>query len=779
MVCLHQGYRSPYYAGIMLVVVAAGTLFRWNFNERLLTYGTICLSYFSPILAQRVTEPPILISNSFFLLSTVIIVAAAQAHSVKVARSEFFANLDLQATKASLETAFERLKELDRLKSQFFSNITHELRTPLTMILAPLEGLLDGEFGNLRPHQREYLRPIRQNALKLLKLINDLLDLAKIDEQFLRLRVEQTDLTGLINEIIEQTQPLAARKDILLELEIISTKDDLFVDADRMERALVNILSNALKFTAPGGRVKLWMDTSEMEVLVGVRDSGIGIADDQLDHIFERFSQGDGSVTRQYGGTGIGLALAKEIVELHGGNISVTSCPGSGSEFVIHLKRGESHFRPDVLDRRQSTRPSSVPRRGDDREPREWTRMLIEHKDYRYLEIQEVTERRVAVRGNGTHKANRILVVEDNADVLRFVNMQLNDEHEVYLAPDGLKGLELALRELPDVIITDYMMPEMDGVTLIRHLRDDPRTKDIPVIMLTAKSQVQDRVDAREAGAEIFLRKPFSPKELRAAINQLLEQRGRQVSRALHEQVKSLEHISAGLAHEIHNPLNYIRSALFVIEEVFAEMRNAANDPEQQSAVAALVRESEGRVERMHEIAQKGVSRIARVVELVRNYAREGYIREPSAIDVDTMIGAIAPLLSPASDQIVSVELDLQSDGAQVLCIAEDLQQSIGNLWQNALDALGPGGRVVIRTRADAESVLIEVEDNGPGIPREQLGQIFVPFFTTKSPGKGLGLGLSISYQVVNQAGGTITVNCGEPRGTTFRVSLPRHASKT
>jgi signal transduction histidine kinase len=315
-------------------------------------------------------------------------------------------------------------------------------------------------------------------------------------------------------------------------------------------------------------------------------------------------------------------------------------------------------------------------------------------------------------------------------------------------------------------------------VTLIRHLRDDPRTKDIPVIMLTAKSQVQDRVDAREAGAEIFLSKPFSPKELRAAINQLLEQRGRQVSRALHEQVKSLEHISAGLAHEIHNPLNYIRSALFVIEEVFTEIRIAANDPNRHSAVATLVHESEGRVERMNEIAQKGVSRIARVVELVRNYAREGYIREPSSIVVDTMIGAIAPLLSPASDQIVNVELDLQSNGAQVLCIAEDLQQSIGNLWQNALDALGPGGRVIIRTRADTEFVLIEVEDNGPGIPREQLGQIFVPFFTTKSPGKGLGLGLSIAYQVINQAGGTITVNSAEQRGTTFQVSLPRYAGK-
>jgi signal transduction histidine kinase len=769
----HLGdYLHAYYAGTSQCILAIGFIFYWRFRQILAASSTIVAIWLIPIVLNfRTVHIGRFVNNFYALLIVAAIAVASNVNRYNLAKRE-------SELRQNLGHALERLQELDRLKSQFFSNITHELRTPLTMILAPLEGLLEGEYGNLRPQQREYLRPIRQNALKLLKLINDLLDLAKIDEQFLRLRLERGDLAGLLREIVEQSQPLAARKDIVLKLELISTDEGLFVDTDRIERALVNILSNALKFTAPGGYVRLWMDSSETQVHIGVHDSGIGIAHDQLDRIFERFSQADGSVRRQYGGTGIGLALAKEIVELHGGHITVTSEPGAGSEFVIHLKKGESHFRPDVLDRRQSSSPSSMPRRGDDREPREWTRMLLEHKDYRYLEIQEVTERRIATRGSGTPKANRILVVEDNADVLRFVSMQLNDEHEVYLASDGLKGLELALRELPDVIITDYMMPEMDGLTLIRHLRDDPRTKDIPVIMLTAKSQVQDRVDVREAGAEVFLSKPFSPKELRTAINQLLEQRGRQVSRALHEQVKSLEHISAGLAHEIHNPLNYIRSALFVIEEVFTEMRSAANDPSRHAAIITLVRESEGRVARMHEIAQKGVSRIASVVELVRNYAREGYIREPSVIVVDTMISAIAPLLSPASDQIVNVELDLQSEGAQVLCIAEDLQQSIGNLWQNALDALGPGGKVVIRTRSDAEFVLIEVEDNGPGIPREQLGQIFVPFFTTKSPGKGLGLGLSIAYQVVNQAGGTITVNSAELRGTTFLVSLPRHAGK-
>ena len=689
--------------------------------------------------------------------------------------------LSITAPAAVLERITEdrvRIEHLDRLRTQFFSNITHELRTPLTMIMAPLEGLLEGEIGNLRPQQKEYLRPIQRNALKLLKLINDLLDLSKMDEQYLRLRVEQTDLVGLVSDIAAQAQPLAARKDIALELELRRSEGDLQVDLERMERALVNLLSNALKFTDPGGRVKVWMDANDHEVQIGVQDSGIGIPQDQLELIFERFSQADESTTRRYGGTGIGLALAKEIVELHGGHITVDSLEGKGSKFVVHLRRGSGHLKPEILERRLSIHPAAVERRGEDREPREWTRLLLERKDYRFLEIAEATERRIATRGDSGPKPNKILVVEDNADVLRFINMQLSEDHDVYLAQDGAKGLELARRELPDVIITDYMMPEMDGLSLLRALRSDPRTKNIPAIMLTAKTQVQDRIDARQAGAEIYLSKPFSPRELRSAVGQLLERRGRQLSHTLHEQVKSLELISAGLAHEIHNPLSYIRSSLFVIEELVTQMYNAARDPDGAHTLVSLVQDSRDKIMRMHQIAKKGVGRIAQTVELVRTHAREGYVREPTALCIDSTITDMAPLLSPANDYDIHVELDLQAKAAHVSCIAVDMQRSISNLWQNALDAVGPGGQVAIRTRTEPGYVTIEVIDNGTGIPRDQLERIFVPFYTTKEPGKGLGLGLSIAYQVINQTGGSITVESVENSGTTFRVRLPTLPTK-
>jgi signal transduction histidine kinase len=776
MLCwLRGGYESSYFAGLNLVIIGVGYVFSWStwvavaFNA--LLYGF----YMAPCALGwlPVRDPSVVLGNQFFLLSTMLIVVAGQRHRQQLETREFLSSIYVQRANSSLEEALNKLKELDRLKSDFFSNITHELRTPLTMILAPLESLLEAEPAPLPPRHREHLNLIWRSAMKLLKLINDLLDLAKIDERYLRLRVEPTDLTALLSEIIEYAEPLAARKEIELWLDVRKSADDIHVDPEKLQQALVNLVSNALKFTDPGGRVVVWLDSSAEEATVGVEDTGIGVPADRIDAIFERFSQADGSVTRRYGGTGIGLALAKEIVNLHGGLITVESTVGRGSSFVVHLRRGSEHLDPRVLDRRRGEGEGGRRRRSDDREPREWTRVLLERKEYRFLNLEEATERRVANRSGSQGKQAKLLVVEDNVEVLRLLNMQLSEDYDVYLASDGKKGLELARRELPDVIITDYMMPEMDGLCMVRELRADQPTAHIPVVMLSAKNQLDDRIDARQAGAEVYLSKPFSPRELRSALGQLFEQRGRQLSYAVHEQVKSLELISAGLAHEIHNPLNYIRNALFVIQEATAGIRAAARDPDQSGALRELVEASDEKVARMHQIAAKGVERIGRIVELVRNYARDGYPHDPTPFALDAAIRDMAPLLAPASGQEVAVSLDLSADGAKVTCVPEEMQRAIGNLWQNAVDAVGPGGHVAIRTRIEGSSVLLDVVDDGPGIPRDKLGRIFVPFYTTKDPGRGLGLGLSIAYQVIHQAGGSLAVESLERRGTTFRVRLP------
>ena len=683
---------------------------------------------------------------------------------------------ELAQAHTQLELSYKKLQELDRVKSQFFSNITHELRTPLTLILAPIESILEGETGDFSENQRTYLNPIRRNALKLLKLINDLLDLARIEEHFMRIRVEPTDMAALLTEIAEHATPLAARKKIDLELEIQPDCVPIYADAEKIERAVINLVSNALKFTDDGGRVVLKLEHGEGEVVVAVQDNGIGIPAKLMDRIFKRFSQADGSVTRRFGGTGIGLALSRELVEIHGGELKAHSTEHEGSRFEIHLKPGQEHFDPKVLDRRKKTDHFDDLRRVEDRGPVEWTQQLLELKDYRFLDIEEVTERRLATREQAASRATKVLVVEDNLEVLRFIHQQLRDEHMVYLGRDGVHGLELARREKPDVIVTDYMMPEMDGLTLLRELRSDTTTSDIPVIMLTAKSRIDDRMEVREAGADIYMNKPFSPRELRTAVRQLLERQGRQADVFMREHVRNLEVISAGLAHEIHNPLSYIKNGFVVIsEKVDSIARTLGRDDLETAERTQRIQTSLDRMNRMREISRRGIERIEQVVQLVRRYAREGYPEEPTPIKMDDAIRDVGELISTTVDKQVHVDLDLQAGDARVSCIPEEMHQVIRNLWQNALDAVGADGRVRVATRREQEDgvMVLEVEDDGPGIPRENLRRIFTPFFTSKEPGKGMGLGLAISQQVVTRAGGAIAVKSSPGEGTAFRVRLP------
>ena len=316
-----DGYASPYYAGLNLCVLGLGLVFTWRGVQTAIVCAGIVAIWLVPALqGMRPIEMGIFFNNLYFLILTSLIAVASNASRYRLARREFEASGRLASTSAELATALERLSEVDRNKSLFFANITHDLRTPITMILAPLDSMLAGDFGLLTPTHRSYLEAARRNGIRLLKLINDLLDLAKLEEGFLRLRPERTDLRPLLEDVLGYARPLAARKNLTLDLVIRQTPAHLRVDLEKIERVLVNLLSNALKFTDAGG-VTVTLDTVAGEVRVVVEDSGVGIAPDGLESIFERFSQEDTSVTRRYGGTGIGLAYAREIVALHGGRL--------------------------------------------------------------------------------------------------------------------------------------------------------------------------------------------------------------------------------------------------------------------------------------------------------------------------------------------------------------------------------------------------------------------------------------------------------------------------
>ena len=774
MCWLHDGYESPYYAGMILVVIVVGSLSSWPLKLSLIFNIPVYGFYMIPLCLGLlpVKNAGLMLCAQFFLLSTMIITIASQNHRYRLEEREFNASLALQHTTASLEQAYEQLKQLDRLKNQFFSNITHELRTPLTMILSPIETMLDGEAGQLSDHQQKLLDSVSGNALKLLRLINDLLDLAKLEERFLRLQLKKTNVAKILETMTEYSKPLAARKEIAINININGEIPAVYIDPEKMERVFVNLLSNALKFTVSGGRVGVSIEAGENEVRVAFSDTGIGIEKDKLETIFQRFSQADASVTRRYGGTGIGLAFAQEIVDLHNGSLSVESEINKGSTFTVGLKLGLDHFDPKRIDRRTArVTDANRIRRAEDREPVEWTQQLVNREDYRFLDIGAATERRVAERGTDDPRASRILVVEDTVEVLKFIHLQLSSEHTVFLAQDGRSGLELARKQLPDIVVTDYMMPEMDGLSLTKALKSDELTAHIPVVMLTAKARAEDRVSAREGGADVYLQKPFSPKELRAVINQLLKRRGRQISDLAKTQTRSLETICAGLSHELKNPLSYIKNAHVVIDEkAKALIRIAeANCPNQLVKIAKL----RGRIDQMAAVAARGIARIDQVVDLVRRYAREGYPTEPSDVAFDRALADVMELVTPSGSEN-QLEAHLDCADATVKIIPEELHQAVRNLIQNALEAVGDEGIVKIHSRLVGDDVLLEVVDNGPGISPDQVERIFTPFYTTKGPGKGMGIGLSISHKTIMDAGGHLTVESAPGQGATFRVTLPR-----
>jgi signal transduction histidine kinase len=381
MVQEYGGYKSSYYAGLNLVILPSCLLFIWSSRWNLLMGGPIYLSYLLPSLLSKehpIDNVALFIAHNVFILVTVIFIAIIQHFNLLRQREIFFANLELSKAKNSLEDINQKLEntnqkledtnqelhKLDRIKNEFFANITHELRTPLTMILTPVDAIIQKDIGDFQPEQMTYFHSIRENGLRLLKLINDLLDLTRLQDSQIKLRIEQVQIMDFLNNIIEIVQGMADRKRIKLSMNC--HEDSLWFDQVHLERVMLNIIANSLKFTPPGGEIQIETLHTNGDVTISVRDTGIGIPQHHIPHIFDRFFQSDSSSTRQYGGSGIGLSLVKELIELHEGQIRVESEEGQGTTVYIKLHKGHSHFRKELLDRRQKTRAEEHKRRSDD-----------------------------------------------------------------------------------------------------------------------------------------------------------------------------------------------------------------------------------------------------------------------------------------------------------------------------------------------------------------------------------------------------------------------------
>jgi PAS domain S-box-containing protein len=412
----------------------------------------------------------------------------------------------------------EALAAIDRAKTVFFSNVSHEFRTPLTLMLGPAADLLAGVHGALTPNQQRELELLHRNGLRLQKLVNALLDFSRVEAGKTHAAFELVDLPSYTRELASAFHSAVERSGLHYELEFQPIADEIYVDRDMWEKIVLNLLSNALKFTF-GGTIGVTLRDLGARVVLSVSDTGIGIPAEHLPRIFERFHRIEGVQSRTHEGSGIGLALVQELIKLHGGSVTVKSEVGVGTTFDVTLFKGKAHLPADrvVSARRTTTPPGAHP---------------LVNEALTWLSPEDSEDRNDAQdalwqgTANTNYPRQRILLADDNADMREYIKRHLEKHWQVDVASDGAMALVMARQNPPDLVLTDVMMPGLDGFSLLKELGKSESTSNIPVLMLSARSGEEARVEGLQAGATDYLTKPFASRELLARVRTQLQLAG-------------------------------------------------------------------------------------------------------------------------------------------------------------------------------------------------------------------------------------------------------------
>ncbi|HZI14393.1 MAG TPA: ATP-binding protein, partial [Myxococcus sp.] len=656
----------------------------------------------------------------------------------------------------------EALAELDRAKTAFFSNVSHEFRTPLTLMLGPVEDLLAA--GRLAAPERKELELVHRNAVRLLRLVNTLLDFSRLEAGRLEASVAPTDLATLTADLASGFRSAAERAGLVLTVDCPPLSQPVYVDREHWEKVVLNLLSNALKFTFEGGITVRLREEAGAAVLT-VEDTGTGIPGSALPDLFTRFYRVKGARSRTHEGSGIGLSLVRELVKLHGGEVAVASREEEGTTFTVTLPLGWAHL-PDGRIGAERTQASTGLGAGAFVE--EALRWLPDRGEGGARGKAEAREQ----EGPAEARRGRVLAVDDNADMREYLSRVLGTVFEVVTAGDGEAALEAVGQRGPfDLVLTDVMMPRLGGFGLLKALREDPRTRALPVIMLSARAGEEASIEGLEAGADDYLVKPFSARELLARTRSALElarMRG-EVARFeveeshLRQAIRARDDFLSVASHELKTPLTAFRLQLELIE------RNLS--PEARTHVGNRILS-----------AGRQVSRLSALVESLLDVSQLStgrLVLNRDEVDLAALVAdAVARLRDEAMAAGSTVSLHLEAPLTGRFDRLR-LDQVVTNLLQNALK-YGAGTPIEVRVERGPDAARVSVKDGGMGIAPEDQERIFGRFERAVSARKygGLGLGLWIARQVVEAHGGTISVHSEPGRGATFTVALPLEESR-
>ena len=669
----------------------------------------------------------------------------------------------------------EALAEIDRAKTAFFSNVSHEFRTPLTLMLGPLEDLLARSQTHLSPTAKQQLDLVSRNGARLLRLVNTLLDFSRLEAGRVQAVYLATDLARFSSELASVFRSATDKAGLRLIVDCPDLGEPVYVDRDMWEKVVLNLISNAFKFTFEGEIAVTVRRVGDMAEL-RIRDTGVGIPAEAIPKLFERFHRVPNMPSRTHEGSGIGLALVHELVKLHSGSVRAESIVGQGSTFVVSIPFGQSHLAAGQMGGSRSLSSTAVGAKPFVEEALRWLPDSAAGSDEIFSVRDSVHDELLPVPcPPASHGAvrPRVIVADDNADMRQYLSRLLSEQYEVETVADGQAALQAAHKNPPDLIVSDVMMPILDGFELLKLLRGEEETRTIPVVLLSARAGEESRVEGIEAGADDYLIKPFSARELLARVSGRLE-----IARLQRDRETQLRESQAELEQRVQERTQELFDASQELRELSARILQAQDEERRRIArelhdgagqlLAALGMEASNLAREGDRLSARAALSLRNIAALVAQMTKDirimSHLLYPPLLDEVGLESALKEYVNGFAERSgVQVSLDVPAaierlDRDYELSLFRIVQESLTNIHRHS------GSKTAsIRIVRDDAALMLEVRDQGRGMPPERLSEI---------QSRGSGVGIRGMRERTLQLSGTMSIE-SDGSGTRIHVVIP------